>query len=203
MSNSEQNSNTGSNDLLGRHIAVWGTTGSGKSTLGAHLSASLGLARVELDGLRHARGWDSVGYPEMAKQLEARLDAATNGWVIDGNYRKVHSAYLARIDTLILLRYPLRVTFPQLLKRTLLRSLTGRELYGPGGPRERLSTQLFGRDSLLLYAIVTHRQKSEKLLRLARAQPEHVRLHIVTTPRALTELLSRAGVPFIAAQSRG
>ena len=59
---------------VGRRISVWGVTGAGKTTLSRELGARLGLAVIELDALRHRRGWDSTSYEELRPQLAARLD---------------------------------------------------------------------------------------------------------------------------------
>ena len=70
---------------LGRRIAVWGVTGSGKTTLSKRLGGKLGLTVIELDAIRHARGWDSVDWPEFRETLTQRLDAAADGWIVEGS----------------------------------------------------------------------------------------------------------------------
>jgi adenylate kinase family enzyme len=64
---------------VGRRIAVWGVTGSGKTTLAQRLGETLGLGVVELDAIRHARGWDSTDWPEFREVLTERTRCRTAG----------------------------------------------------------------------------------------------------------------------------
>ena len=179
---------------IGRRIAIWGAPGAGKSTLARTLADALHLDVVELDGLRHARGWDSVPNDEVRAVLVERLDRATNGWVIDGNFSAMHSTYLPRIDTLLCLQYPLWLTFSRLLKRTVRRGLSRKPLYVPGGPVESLSRSLMSDESILWYALRTHAQTTARRKARLAALPPRVAVHVLTSPRQLQQLLTASGI---------
>lgn len=68
-------------------VSVVGNSGSGKSRLGARISELLGVAYVELDAIHHLPGWDPIDPDELLARITAIT--ATEGWVIDGNYRTV------------------------------------------------------------------------------------------------------------------
>jgi adenylate kinase family enzyme len=59
---------------MGRRIAAWGATGSGKTTLAQQIGKALGLAVVDLDAIRHADGWDSTGWDDFREILTSRLE---------------------------------------------------------------------------------------------------------------------------------
>jgi adenylate kinase family enzyme len=42
---------------LGTRLVVVGTSGSGKTTMAAHLARALGVVHVELDALQHGPDW--------------------------------------------------------------------------------------------------------------------------------------------------
>ena len=137
---------------------------------------------------------DAVDDERMRDQLRHRLDEATAGWVVDGNYSATHSVLLPRLDTIILLDFPLSTTFPRLLRRTLARTLSGVQLFGPNGPRERLLVQLFDRkNSLLWYALTTHEIKSRRRRRIVTELAERAHAIVLRSPREVQCFLSQCG----------
>ncbi len=134
---------------LGRRIVVWGATGSGKSTFARSLGDSLGLDVIELDAIRHARGWDSTDWDDFRDQLTAQLNRSATGWVCEGSYSQISATYLSRADTLVWLRLPWRISFWRLLKRTLRRSWTREPLYHEAGPRESWRLSFASKHSIL------------------------------------------------------
>lgn len=88
---------------LGPRIAICGPSNSGKSTLAVALREKLGCPAVHLDQLHHLPGTDWVPRPK--PEFKALHDAAIgrDSWVIDGNYRGLLPARLARATGLILL----------------------------------------------------------------------------------------------------
>ncbi len=67
-------------------IAVVGTPGSGKTTVARDLAERLDLVHIELDGLFHQTGWQPLDRDELRRRLVVRMDAATTGWTVCGNY---------------------------------------------------------------------------------------------------------------------
>jgi adenylate kinase family enzyme len=137
-----------------RRVAVVGNSGSGKSTLAAALATKLGVPHVELDSIYHQPGWK----PLPADQLHARVDeiVAGGGWVIDGNYSAVRDLIWSRADTVVWYDLPRRTVMRQIVKRTVSRMLTRRELWN--GNREPL-TGLFRLDpdaSIVRWAWTQH-----------------------------------------------
>lgn len=162
-----------------RRVRVVGTTGSGKSTLARALAARLDLPHLELDELQHRPGWVPAPVEEFRAELRAFLDAAPQGWVVDGNYQRQTGDLLDDADTVVWLDYPRRVVVSRVVRRTLARAITRRRLWN--GNREPWNV-ILRRDpdlNVVLWAWRTHpvnRQRFE-----AAAGPGWVRLR---SPRA-------------------
>jgi adenylate kinase family enzyme len=142
---------------LGRHVVVWGATGSGKTTLARRIGGTLGLPVIELDAIRHDGAWDAVDFPEMRQRLQQRLANSPDGWVIDGSYNPTHDLYLPHADTLIWLHQPWRVSFYRLFKRTVGRAWRRQPVYEPNGPHESWRLTFLTRRSILWWSISHHR----------------------------------------------
>lgn len=134
-----------------RRILVVGTTGSGKTTVASELARLGGLPHTELDTLRYERDWREVATADFCEQVAAV--AATDAWIIDGNYAAVRQLTWSRAQLVVWLDYPLPVIFGRLLRRTL-RRLATRSNARARNP-ERLG-RLFGRRSILLWALRSH-----------------------------------------------
>ena len=117
-----------------RRVCVVGSSGAGKTTLGRRLALRLAVPYVELDALSHRAGWTEAPADEVAAELRAWLDAAPDGWVVDGNYRRRVGRVL-QPDTYVWLDYPRRLVMARVVRRTLGRVLLRRELWN--GNRER------------------------------------------------------------------
>jgi len=167
---------------VGRRIAVWGVTGSGKTTLSQRLAAILGVGVVELDAIRHARGWDSTDWPEFREVLTERLDSMPDGWVVEGSYSAIMDVYLSRIDTMVWIHLPFRTTFWRLLKRTIPRSIKQTRLYTQTGPHESIRQTFFSKQSILLWSGASHRGSGEKRRARIAALPPQVRVYELRSP---------------------
>jgi adenylate kinase family enzyme len=169
--------------MIGRRIVVWGATGSGKTTFSRRLGELLGLGVVELDSIRHARGWDSVGFDEVRATLTQHLDELSDGWVTDGSYSSIMDVYLSRCDTIVWLHLPWRVSFLRLLRRTVPRALTRKRLYTPSGPRESLALTFLSRRSILWWSISHHRAHVRTVRERFAALPPQVRVYELTSAK--------------------
>lgn len=71
-------------------IAIIGYSGSGKSTLAAFLSERFSVPVLYIDTVQFEPGWVVREHEEKLGMVRAFLDEnSENGWVIDGNYRKL------------------------------------------------------------------------------------------------------------------
>jgi len=158
-------------------ISIMGVSGAGKSTLAAGLAARLGLERVELDALNWLPGWRD----------------ATRGekWVTDGNYFVCQDLIWSRATDVIWLDYPLSVSMPRLLRRTLNRAVTGRELWAGTGNREHF-TLWFDKDHPVWFTL-RHRTRANAKRAEWFADPKWagLRLHRVRSPREAEALLEQ------------
>lgn len=175
-----------------KRIQIVGSAGSGKSTLGATLAACLACPLVEFDHLYWRPGWQ----PAPPEEFRASVAAALAGerWVACGNYRVVRDLVWGRADTLVWLDYPLPLSLYRLWRRTWRRIVTQEELWG--GNRESWRAQFFSRESLLLYAVRTHRRRRREIdAMLAEAAYAHLTVLRFRRPAATAAWLAAAGRP--------
>jgi adenylate kinase family enzyme len=172
-----------------QRIVVVGTSGSGKTTLTRQLGKLLGIPVVELDALHWEPNWTSAPLSVLRERAESALSG--EAWVVDGNYSKLRDLTWGRADTVVWLDYRLWVVMARLIPRTFTRAFSGEELWG--GNRERLGTALFSKDSILLWALQTHR-KNRRMYTELTSQPEYAHLHIVRhrSPQETRLWLARA-----------
>jgi hypothetical protein len=156
-----------------RRIAVVSTaSGCGKTTLGRALANKLGCPFMELDSLVHGPGW--VAATDEALRAKVAPLVATESWVVDGNYRnKLGDLVLARAELVVWLDLPIHVWLPRLVRRTVSRAVRREVLWN--GNRESLRGAVGGRDSLIGYALRTHRGRRAAWPRVLAPYP-HVRL---------------------------
>ena len=140
-------------------VVVFGTTGSGKSVLAERLAARTGLRVIELDALFWGRDWQ----PAPVDLFRHRVDRETRGegWIVVGNYGQVRDLVWRPADTLIWLDLPLPLVMWRLLRRTVRRVATREELWGTGNS-ESMRQAFFSRDSILLWALKTHRRNRQR-----------------------------------------
>jgi adenylate kinase family enzyme len=161
-----------------RRIAIVGTTGSGKTTLAAHVSSCLGIPHLEFDALYWMPGWTERPLPEFRVHVAEAVGQAA--WVTDGNYSIVRDLVWARADTLVWLDYPLPTVMWRLWRRTLGRVRRRELLWGTN--QERLREQFASRHSLFLWALNTHRRHRRDYPPLL-ARPEYAHLALVRLAR--------------------
>ena len=120
-----------------QRVSVVGNAGSGKTRLASSIASALGVPHVELDAIHHLPNWEPIA-PERFLEVVSGV-AASDGWVIDGNYRAVvvDGPVWKRADAIVWLDLPRRTVMRQVVARTLRRSITREELWN--GNREPLS----------------------------------------------------------------
>lgn len=169
-------------------IAIVGTTGAGKTTLGERLSALLDIPFIDLDVL----GWEANWTQPPPEVMNARVSVELSGdrWITAGNYSRVRPIVWGMADTLIWLDYPLRVIFSRLFRRTVRRVVGREELWG--GNRESFREQFMSRDSLFYDAATTHnRRRAEFPVDLAKPAYAHLPLLRFRKPEETERWLAR------------
>lgn len=142
-----------------RRVVVIGTTGSGKSRLAERLAERTGLRVIELDSLYWGRDWQ--GAPVELFRHRVERETRDDGWIVVGNYSQVRDLVWRPADTLVWLDLPLVVVMWRLVRRTVHRVTTREELWGAGN-RETWRNAFFSRQSILLWALKTHRRNRER-----------------------------------------
>lgn len=171
---------------LPRRIWIVGPSGSGKSTLARRLAAHLRVEATSLDDLHWEPGW--VERP--ISDLVARLDPIVAGpvWVVEGNYNETQRHHLPTADLVVWLDVPLATAVTRVILRTLDRARRGTPCCN--GNRETLARAFLRRDSIILWAITSHRRNRRRYVARLAHRP-HVRLR---TPHAVERWLASAGV---------
>jgi len=166
-----------------KRVNVKGTSGSGKSTFGVELARRLALPYVELDALHHGPNWSEPTDEVFRARVREAMEAAPEGWVIDGNYEgKLGDLVLAAADTIVWLDLPFRVKARRLWQRTAERIRNDVELWS--GNKESWRGVLWGRDSLFWWMVRTHFRQRREWPDRFEGDPRFVRLRSVGEARA-------------------
>jgi adenylate kinase family enzyme len=163
-----------------QRIVILGVTGSGKTTFARTLAARLNYPHIEMDALHWLPNWTEK--PTDAFRADIAQAAASDYWVIDGNYSKVRDIVWSRANAVIWLDYPLPFILWRLTRRTVSRILSREVLWNDN--RESLRNQ-FRRDSLFVWAFQSYRKQQQTYPALFQ-QPEyqHITFVRLTSPRA-------------------
>jgi adenylate kinase family enzyme len=165
-----------------RRVNVKGISGSGKSTFALELARRLGLPYVELDALHHGPNWSEPTDEVFRARVQAAMDAAPEGWVIDGNYEgKLGELVLAEADTIVWLDLPFRVKARRLWRRTATRIRDDVELWS--GNKESWRNVLWGRDALFWWMVRGHFRHHREWPGRFAGDPRFVRLRSVAEAR--------------------
>ena len=136
-------------------MAIIGASGSGKTTLARAMAGRLGVPHVELDAINHQPGWTVMPLEEFRARVGEIL--ASDGWVIDSYYAfRLGDMIPEAADTIVWLDPPLRTMLRRLARRTAVRYVRRTELWN--GNRETLRGVLWGRESLIWWAVARHRE---------------------------------------------
>ena len=180
---------TGAEPIGGRRIAVYGSTGSGKTSLGAEAARALGLPHLDLDVVHWLPGWQGKPREQFRADVGEWLDARPGGWVCTGNYVSVvGDLVMARADTVLWLRLPFPLVFLRLLRRTWHRSFSWELMWGSN--HESFRKGFMSRDSILLWC-VTHWRAHHR--RMSTALAEHAggaEVVVLRSPRAVEAWLA-------------
>ena len=169
-----------------RRVVVIGGSCAGKTTVARRLAAILSVPHVELDALHHDANWNEASADLLRERLDAALASAPGGWVVDGNYYgKLAGCQVEPADTVVFLDLPYLTAIRRVLWRTFSRLVTREELWN--GNRERLR-DTFGRNSIVLWVLRTHRGFRKKWTERLRAYP-HVDIVRLRAQREVNDWL--------------
>jgi adenylate kinase family enzyme len=145
-----------------KRVSVVGNAGSGKSRLAGRIAHVLGVPYVELDAVHHLPDWQPIDPEEFLARVTAVV--ATDGWVIDGNYRTVvvDGPVWQCADTVVWLDLPRRTVMRQVTARTLRRVIRREELWN--GNREAMRNLLAWdpHTSIIRWAWTQHTKYQER-----------------------------------------
>ncbi len=139
-------------------VLVAGTSGSGKSTLARLIGAALGLPYFEIDSLYHGPDW--VPRPRFLAEVVALADGPA--WVTEWQYPAARELLADRAELLVWLDLPRRVVMSRVVRRTVVRSRSGVELWN-GNREPPLHTILTDRDHIIRWAWRTRGESSPRV----------------------------------------
>jgi adenylate kinase family enzyme len=151
-----------------KRVVVLGSSCAGKTTFSLRLASALKANHIELDALHWEPNWKQAD--DNVFRARVRQAIASDSWVVDGNYSKVHDLIWPQADTLIWLDPPLPVVLRRFFFRALSRSFKGEMLWGHS--KETLRSNIFSRNSLLVWILTTYKRRSERYLELMNSPPE-------------------------------
>lgn len=172
---------------VGRRISVVGNSGAGKTTVGRRLAAALEVPFVELDALFHRPGWSvSADFERDVAHVLAQP-----AWVVDGNYGVVRADVWARADTVVWVDPPRLVVLGRVVRRTLGRAITRRELWHGNRESWRGMLSLDPERSIIMWSLTRHRTYRERYASAA-LDPHGPRVVRLRRPRDVRRLLAEA-----------
>jgi adenylate kinase family enzyme len=179
--------------LQGHRIAVIGNSGAGKSTLAHALSVRLNIPHIELDALNWQPGWVGLSTEEPERWTRVVGEAiAGDSWVTDGNYSKgALPQILPRATDVIWIDFSRAVIMARVLRRSVLRAISGDELWPGTGNREDFRRWL-QKDHPIRWTWDTYRSGNERReARFASPELAHARKHRFQTPRELERWMAQ------------
>ena len=161
-------------------VSVVGCSGAGQTTFGRALAARLGVEFVELDAIFHQPGWTELPDDEFRARVQAAT--ATDSWVVDGNYGAVRPIVLERATTVVWLDYSRSRVMQQVIRRSVGRAITQRELWN--GNREN-AREWIKPDHPIRWAWSQHaRKRAEYEARFGDPEHRHLDVQRFRTPPA-------------------
>ena len=114
---------------------IVGPTGAGKTTLATHLADLISGQLIDLDALYHGADWQPVPTAQFRDRVVEAI-AATDRWVVAGNYATVTDIVHGAADTVVWLDLPRALLTWRVARRSARRLITRQELWN--GNRETL-----------------------------------------------------------------
>ena len=169
-----------------KRVSIVGTSGSGKTYVGAEIAKRLGIKHVELDAIHWLPGWQELPTEEFRERLTE--ETSRESWVIDGNYSKGRDIVWRRAEAVVWLDLPFRIVFWRILRRTVKRILTREKLWNDNV--ENLDA-LIGLDSMPYWVVKTYwRRKKEYPMLLSKPEYGHLELIRLKSDREIKDWLN-------------
>lgn len=161
-------------------INIIGTSGSGKSTLARRIAAELAIPYIEMDRLYWRPNWQGTEDDALWSRLENTL-AATEDWVLDGNYNRTRPVKWRNVDLVVWVDYGFARTLYQAVSRAFRRAWHKQELWPGTGNRESFRRSFFSRESIIIWTIKTWRSNRERYeADMRNPQYDHIRFVRIT-----------------------
>ncbi len=172
-------------------INVIGTSGSGKSTFGRQLGATLGIPFIEMDSVYWGKSWtepsDDVFIPQI-KEITER-----SRWVLDGNYSRTTPVKWRLVQLVVWLDMSFARTITRVTSRSLKRSLDDTEIWPGTGNRETFGRAFLSRESVILWAITSYRRNRQRYAMMMNAEEyRHIWFVRLKSPREVEAFLQSA-----------
>jgi adenylate kinase family enzyme len=181
--------------LQGRRIAILGNSGSGKSTLARALSMRLKIVHIELDALNWQAGWRALSVEDPERWARVVAEAVDQDrWITDGNYSKgALPQILPRATDVIWLDYKRAVIMSRVLRRSVVRAISGQELWPGTGNREDFRRWLQKEHPIRWTWDTYEAGNSRREALLSTPELVQVRKHRFRTPQETRRWLERVG----------
>jgi adenylate kinase family enzyme len=166
-------------------ILFYGVTGSGKSSAAHAYSARTGLPEFSADDdIGWLPGWEQRSEEEQ-REIAASI-ASQDQWVLDSSYRGWRDIVLSRAELVVALDYPRWLSLVRLLRRSVLRALTGQMVCN--GNTESLG-RLFTKDSIVRWHFQSFRRK-RRAIKNMQADPDMPPVLVFRHPRDVKAWMS-------------
>jgi adenylate kinase family enzyme len=175
---------------LGRRIAIYGA--GGKSTLAASIARKRSLELIGTDGIHHMPNWQPRPFEQTRDIVLAKIAAAKDGWVIEGNYAELRPYVLPQVETAIVIQLPFRVVFWRILKRSVPRAAKRKVIHG--GNRESFRLTFCSRYSILLEIWQKRKRFATMGETIAAEKPASTRLIVLRSTRELNKFNRAQGL---------
>ena len=131
-------------------IALMGTSGAGKTTLGKELARRMNVIFIEHDAIRHKANWETASEEEIRDVIETLIEGH-DSWVID----RIAGDYISdRVDIILWLDLALHLKLARATRRSLKRLRTKEELWN--GNRESFRGAFLDKKGVVPYLIRSH-----------------------------------------------
>ena len=178
--------------LKARRIVIQGVTGAGKSTAARTWAVMKNLHVIDYDNdvlwmPALELPWTTYSTEKQRERVCRHME--TGAWVMASCGSKVADIVYPETDVIVYLDYSPLVTFAQLFKRTMSRSLRGETCCN--GNKESFRLSLLSKDSIFLWWLQTWRERREQA-RIMETDPNMPPVYRLTHPRQFHALVRYA-----------